>query len=353
METHDLISEHGPRGPIGAAVCKIVVNGGAKVVTAAQGDSLLNGLTAANIFLPSACGGRGICRQCRVRIVSGGGALNGQEGAKLSPLEIEQGVRLACQVRISQDVAVEVPADLLAIKEYTAQVEEMAELTYDIRRFTLRLLEPRQLRFNPGQYVQMQVPPYLPNSEEISRAYSIASDPAKGNRVDLIMRRVLSGISTTYFFDHLSKGDEVRFSGPNGEFRLSSSQSQIIFIAGGSGMAPIASMLHQLRNIRSCRKAAFFFGGNTVRDIFMQDQMRQFEQDLPDFKFIPVVANVAKDEQWPGQRGLVTEAVERYACDASTAEAYLCGSPGMIDAAIAMLVKKGLTGDRIFFDKFS
>jgi Na+-transporting NADH:ubiquinone oxidoreductase subunit F len=118
-------------------------------------------------------------------------------------------------------------------------------------------------------------------------------------------------------------------------------------------MAPIQSMLHQMKNTHSQRKTTFLFGGNTVRDIFMLEEMRQFEKDLPNFRFIPIVANVDAGDTWTGERGLVTEAVKRLVQPGPALEAYLCGSPGMIDATVAVLARKGMSDERIFFDKFS
>lgn len=342
-----------PPAAIVPGSCRIDVNRGARELSVQAGQSLLKALDGQNIFLPSACGGRGICQRCKVKVLQGAGPVSPGEAARLSPPELEEGMRLACQVRLQQDLQIEIDPELLTIREYRAVVQETIDLTHDVRRFRLRLLEPKMLRFTPGQYVQLNIPAYPGNSDLINRAYSIASDPVRTNTIDLIIRRVLNGTATTFCFDHLRANDAISLSGPYGDFRLSDSQADIVFVAGGSGMAPIESMLHQMRNTKSRRRVTYFFGGNTVRDIFMLDEMRQFEQDLPNFRFVPVVANIAKGDDWTGERGLVTEAVERYVAQGAGVEAYLCGSPGMIDATVAVLAQKGVADDRIFFDKFS
>jgi Na+-transporting NADH:ubiquinone oxidoreductase subunit F len=189
----------------------------------------------------------------------------------------------------------------------------------------------------PGQYVQLRCPAYDGN-EEVFRAYSIASDPAERNVVELVIRLVPGGICTTWCFENLGEGDEVVINGPYGEFRLSDTEAPIVFIAGGSGIAR--------------RKAAFYFGANLVKELCLIEEMRAFEEQLDDFSFVPVVARPAEDEKWGGETGLVTEAVERAFGDLAGHEGYLCGSPGMIDAAVEMLKKLGMSEESIFYDKF-
>ncbi|NLF29385.1 MAG: 2Fe-2S iron-sulfur cluster binding domain-containing protein [Planctomycetes bacterium] len=317
------------------------------------GSSLLAALTDRKIFIPSACGGRGTCAYCKVKVLEGGGPVSPTETPFLSPQELADGTRLSCQVKLRQPIRIEIPADLLAVREYEARVESIVDLTYDIKRFRFRLVDPERIDFIPGQYVQLLTPTYPGNNEEVYRAYSIASDPGDRTAIDLIIRLVPNGICTTYCFEHLKVGDAARFNGPYGEFRLSETDADIIFIAGGSGMAPIECLLHHMRNTRSTRKAVYFFGGNAVRDMFMAEDMARFERDLPHFRYIPVISRPEEGDGWTGETGLVTEAVDRHVEANSAAEAYLCGSPGMIDAAIKVLQAHGISDDRIFYDKFS
>ncbi len=170
--------------------------------------------------------------------------------------------------------------------------------------------------------------------------------------IELIIRLVPGGICTTYCFEYLKEGDEVRINGPYGDFRLSESEAPIVFIAGGSGMAPIKCMLHHMKNTGNTRKATYYFGANRVNELFMTDLMRSFESELADFRYVPVVASLDGD-QWDGETGLVTEAVGRGVTNGSDCEAYLCGSPGMIDASIEVLRQGGMDDSAIFYDKFA
>jgi Na+-transporting NADH:ubiquinone oxidoreductase subunit F len=204
----------------------------------------------------------------------------------------------------------------------------------------------------PGQYVQLLAPVYKKGGEEVYRAYSISSDPAEKHSIETIIRLVPGGICTTYCFEYLKVGDEVKVNGPYGDFRLSDTGTPIVFIAGGSGMAPIKCMLHEMKNTASNRKATYYFGANKAEQLFLLEKMKAFESDLVDFRFVPVVAASGENENFNGQKGLVTEAVQRDLKNASECEAYLCGSPGLIDATIRVLTELGMREETIFYDKF-
>jgi Na+-transporting NADH:ubiquinone oxidoreductase subunit F len=171
--------------------------------------------------------------------------------------------------------------------------------------------------------------------------------------IDLIIRLVPGGICTTYCFNFLKEGDNVRMNGPYGEFKLHDTDAEIIFIAGGSGIAPIRCILFDMKNNNNSRKASFYFGVNLVSELCLLDEMKDFEASLPNFKFIPVVARPAEGEKWEGEAGLVTEALQRTMKAANQCEAYLCGSPGMIDASIKVLKNIGVPEDKIYYDKFA
>ena len=193
---------------------------------------------------------------------------------------------------------------------------------------------------------------YEKNSEEVYRAYSISSDPADKNHIELIIRLVPGGICTTYCFEYLKVGDEVKMNGPYGDFKLTDNDTPVVFIAGGSGMAPFKCILHHMKNTANKRNTVYYFGANRVKELFLLDLMRQFEKELADFHFIPSVSSPKPDEKWDGQIGRVTEVVERNLKNASQCEGYLCGSPGMVDAAEKVLVELGMREDKIFYDKF-
>lgn len=332
--------------------CKITVND-EKELTVEGGKDLLALLTAQKLFIPSACGGRATCGLCKVKVLEGAGPLLPTEEPYLDQTERESNVRLACQVKVRSDLKIEIPKELFAIQEYTCRCAKIVELTHDMKLFHLELTEPATMDYIPGQYVQLRTPPYGKSRKEVYRAYSIASDPAEKGIIELIIRLVPGGICTTYCFEHLKEGDEMRLNGPYGDFQLSESQAPMVFIAGGSGMAPIKCMLHHMKNTNNARRAEYYFGANAVKELCLIDLMQQFESELADFRFVPVVASTQDSPEWDGETGLVTEAVRRGLTDASQHEAYLCGSPGMIDACVKVLMDLGMPETSIFYDKFA
>lgn len=343
-----VVSEHffADYGP-----CSITVNN-ERELTVDGGRNLLSVLTGEKLFIPSACGGRGTCGLCKLKVLEGAGPLLPTEEPYLEKDERDSNVRLACQVKVRGDLKIRVPKELLAIREYTCKCTEILDLTHDIKQFRFELLEPETIDYVPGQYVQLLTPAYEKSSEEVYRAYSISSDPADKSVIELIIRLVPGGICTTYCFEYLQVGDEVKINGPYGDFHLSDTDTPMVFIAGGSGMAPFKCFLHDMKNTGNKRKATYYFGANVVKELFLIDLMHDFESELEDFRFVPVVAEPEPDENWQGQTGLVTEVVQKDLKDAPECEAYLCGSPGMIDAAIKVLLKLGVNEDRIFYDKF-
>jgi len=317
------------------------------------GGSLLETLTQQKIFIPSACGGRGSCGYCKVKVLDGAGPLLPTEEPYLSDEERSDGIRLSCQVKIRNDVRIDIPEELLSIQEYECVCVDIQDLTYDIKQFRFELKEPSRMNFVPGHYIQFFTPVYEGSEEEVYRAYSISSDPAEEGFIELVVRLVPNGICTTYMFDYLKVGDPVRINGPYGDFRLSDTNAPIVFVAGGSGMAPIKSMLHQMVNTDSERSATYFFGANTPGDLFFVEEMKALEGKLPNFRFVPVLAMPEAGNGWKGETGLVTEALDRSLNTAGSYEAYLCGSPGMIDATVEVLKGHGMPLEHIFYDKFS
>ena len=333
--------------------CKITVNG-EKELSVQKGQVLLTSLWRENILVPSVCGGRGICGACKVRVSRGleGIALTAAEQKLLKAEERNSQFHLACQVRVENSLAIEISEDLLAVRSWKAHCTAITDLTYDIRLFRFELLDSARMNFTAGHYIQLATPPYTAGMEPTMRAFSIASNPRDNRNIDLIIRRVPGGICTHWCFTILKVGDEVQMTGPYGTFHLSDSQCPMIFIAGGSGLAPFVSILHQMKNTHSIRPTTLFFGGNQVRDLYFVERMREFEKTLADFRFVPVVACPASQENWQGQTGLVTDAVRRRGEDLRDYEGYICGSPGMIDASIEALTEMRLPQDKIYYDKF-
>ncbi len=331
--------------------CQITIND-QREITVKGGNNLLSALTDDKIFIPSACGGRGTCGLCKLKAIEGAGVLLPTEEPYLDARERESNVRLSCQVKVRNDLKIEIPPELFAIQEYTCKCIDIVDLTYDMKQFRLELLDAETIDYIPGQYVQLLTPVYEGSDEEVYRAYSIASDPNQKNIIDLIIKLVPNGICTTYCFKYLKVGDQLKINGPYGDFWLSDSDTPIVFIAGGSGMAPVRCILHHMKNTGNKRKAIYYFGANKVKELFLVDEMRMFEAELHNFQFVPVVATPEEDESWSGEKGLVTEAVQRNLKNASECEGYLCGNPGMIDASIKIILELGMSEEKIFYDKF-
>ena len=332
--------------------CRITING-EKELTVNGGRSLLATLKDEKIFIPSACGGRGSCGLCKVAVREGAGPLLPTETPWLTPEERKAGIRLSCQVKVRRDLSIKIPDELFSVRQYSTKVEDITDLTHDIKQVTLKLLDPPEIAFKAGQFIQIEVPPYALTDEPVYRAYSISSDPAEKDRIELEIRYVPNGICTTYVHKRLKAGDTVTLNGPYGEFGLSDSDSEIICIAGGSGMAPIKSVLLEMARAANPRRCRYFFGARSGRDLFLADLMRSLEKKLPNFSFIPALSSPQPEDRWDGETGMVTEVVGRHVKDASRAEAYLCGSPLMIDACVKLLREKGMPEDKIFYDKFA
>lgn len=333
--------------------CTITVNDGEKEMVVRGGDTILGTLSAEGLFIPSACGGRGSCGMCKLVVTDGAPPLLPTEEPHLDKQERADNVRLCCQLKVREDMKIEVPSELFNIKEYNAKVEKLIDLNHDIKLLRMKLPAGETINLIPGQYVQLKAPKYKGNKEEVYRAYSVASDPTDNTIVDLCIRLVPGGICTTYVFDHLQEGDDVVFNGPYGDFRLTETDKPMIFIAGGSGMAPFLSILAQIRNENIDREVYYYFGARSRRDLICLEEMAKFEKEIPKFKFFPCLSEALPEDNWDGEEGLVTEVVYRHFEDLSNFEGYLCGSPGMCDASVAALTKRGMAEEHVYFDKFA
>lgn len=332
--------------------CKISINDGVKELEVQGGSSLLSSLAENEIYIPSACGGRGSCAYCKVAIFKGGGVIGPVEEPYLTAEDRESHIRLSCQVKVRNDLIIEIPQELFAVKKFTGLLEAKTPLTYDIVHLRIKLLKPDAIDFVAGQYIQLESEPYR-DREAVTRAYSIASPPSDQQHIELIIRRVPNGICTTWVFDYLKEGQQVHFYGPFGEFHLTDTDAPIIFIAGGSGMAPIWSMLRDMKEKGIRRQTHYFFGALTQKDLFFVNDLKELNQNLPWFHFIPALSNEPEDSDYNGERGLITDVVAKHFPDCSHHEAYLCGSPGMIEACIKVLSGGGLTEEKIYYDKFA
>jgi Na+-transporting NADH:ubiquinone oxidoreductase subunit F len=286
-------------------------------------------------------------------VTEGGGNYLPTELPWISEEEKKQQVRLSCQFKVKNDVSIQIPKELFSVRQFTTTVERIRDLTHDIKEVRLKLNDPPNIEMKAGQFIQFQVPAYELTDEPVYRAYSMASVPSDTTHVELEIRLVPNGICTTYVHKHLKEGDTVTINGPYGEFFLRDTERDIICIAGGSGMAPLKSILLDMAEKGSKRKARYFFGARTGKDLFLLDEMKELEERMENFTFIPALSDPEPDDNWTGETGLITDVVKRMAENATEAEAYLCGSPGMIDACVKVLSELGMPEERIYYDKFA
>ncbi|MFC1822385.1 NADH:ubiquinone reductase (Na(+)-transporting) subunit F [Thermodesulfobacteriota bacterium] len=317
------------------------------------GSPLLFSLMEEEVYIPSACGGRGTCSYCKLKVMEGGGPVLPTETPYLSPDEIADHVRLSCQVKVRNDLKIEIPEELFLVKEFRVIAERVKELTPDIRELRLKILSPEPgIKFKAGQYVQLQVPRYALTKGPEFRAYSIASSAADSHNVDLAVTKVEEGAVSGYVHDYLKEGEELTIIGPYGEFYLRDSDREILLIATGSGLAPIKSILHQMEEEQIARKTRLFFGDRMPKDLFYTEELKVFEERIPDFSYIQTLSRVEEGDKWQGERGRVTDLIEKYIPERARLEAYICGSPAMVQSCVDLLIKKEIPEECICFDKF-
>lgn len=326
---------------------------GKRDLTVTGGSSLLSSLGEKQIFLPSACGGRGTCGACKCKVLEGGGPILPTERPLLTKSEMADNVRLACQVKVKNDIQIQIPEDIFNIRRFHSQIEEIVDYTYDIKGITFKLLDGETIDFKAGQYVQIETQPYAKIKEKVMRAYSISSKPEIKDRIQLIIRYVPEGICTTWVHKYLKVGDKVYFTGPYGDFYLRDTNADILFVAGGSGKAPIKSMLEHLKEVGTTRKMTYFFGARSTKDLYLTEEMRALEEHFADFKYVPVLSNATAEENWQGKTGYVMPYFKEAIRDPQNTEAYLCGSPGMIAGVKKSLINDyGVAEEKIYYDSF-
>ncbi len=320
--------------------------------TVKGGRPLLGTLIEQEVFIPSACGGRGSCGLCKVVVEDGAGQYLPTELPWISDEEKEKNIRLSCQLKVKNDMRIRIPEELFSVKEYTATVKRIRDLTHDIKEVTLTLENPDTIEMKAGQFIQFKVPEYELTDEPVYRAYSMSSPPSSTGEIEVEIRLVPNGICTTYVHTYLKEGDTVTVNGPYGDFFLRDTDAEVICIAGGSGMAPLKSILLDMVDKGINRKVRYFFGARSKRDLFLLEEMKELEEKLPDFKFIPALSEPAEEDAWTGEVGLITDVLDKHVTAGGNFEGYLCGSPGMIDACVRVLTSKGVPEEKIYYDKF-
>lgn len=333
--------------------CEIDINEGERQIKIDGGSSLLSSLAANRIFIPSACGGKATCGLCKVKVFEGAGPLLPTEEPYLSPEEVKDGVRLSCQVKVKSNLKVYIPEELFNISEYIAAVTEINDMTRDIKEYRLEFKEGDEIKFKAGQYMQIETKPYEKIREKAIRAYSISSAPSDNKAVELIIRRVPGGICTTYMHDYIKVGDEVRITGPYGEFYMRDDSDDYVFMAGGSGLAPIKSLVMDITEKGLDKKMMFIFGAVSKKDLYYMEYFQKLDDENENFTYVPCLSRPEPSDNWEGETGLVTEVLKKHVESGKNKHAYLCGSPGMINACVDVLVDTEFSEDKIYYDKFS
>jgi len=322
-----------------------------------EDETVLNAAFRQGVSLTHGCR-EGQCSACKSFLLDGDIEMEKYSTFALPEYESEEGYVLLCRSHAYSDLEVELinyDEDILrlGIPIVTLQtiVEEIEPLTHDIKRLVLRFAEPGQrMLFTAGQYADIRIP----GSEE-HRAYSMANTPRANDYLEFIIKVFPGGRFSSLLEGGISVGQELVVKGPYGVFMLrEKSNSDIICIGGGSGMAPLWSVLNSMAERGIERKATYYYGARTRKDLFYLDRLQQLEERLPGFRFVPALSMATAEDEWEGETGLITEVLGRnLEAGQKQMQAYLCGPPPMIDAAIPVLVSKGIGEDRIFFDKFT
>ena len=397
-----------PSGPV-----KLLING-EKDVEVSSGGTLLSTLGDNKIFLPSACGGGGTCIQCKCIIKEGGGEILPTEVPHFSRKEIADGWRLGCQVKVKDDMVIEVPEEVFGIKKYEAKVLRNWNVASFIKEFVIEI--PEEMKYEAGGYIQIEIPKCevdyknidisahpdehpddiekfklewdkfklwdlkMKNSDSVERAYSMASFPAEGKEIMLNVRiatppydskkggwaDVNPGIASSYIFSK-KPGDTVTISGPYGEFFINHSDAEMLYVGGGAGMAPMRSHLYHLfRTLKTGRKVTFWYGGRSKRELFYLDHFKSLEKDFKNFKFYVALSEPLEEDNWKVRESLDGEGdgfigfVHQVVIDnylnfhesPEDIEVYFCGPPLMNQAVEKMAENFGVPPENVRFDDF-
>jgi Na+-transporting NADH:ubiquinone oxidoreductase subunit F len=361
------------------------------------GSTVLTTLSNNGIFLPSACGGGGTCAMCKCQVVEGGGSILPTEVGYFTRREQMDNWRLGCQVKIREDIKIHVPEEVMGIKKWECEVVSNRNVATFIKEFVVKLPEGEKLDFRSGGYIQIDVPKIdvdfgkdifveeefrdewdkfnmwdlkMKNTEETYRAYSMASHPAENEIIMLNVRiatppwdrtknsfvNVNPGICSSYIFSR-KPGDKVFISGPYGEFFIKNTENEMMFIGGGAGMAPMRShIFHLFNTVKTGRKATFWYGARSRREIFYEEHFRTIEKNFPNFTFHIALSEPKPEDNWDGPVGFIHQVIlDNYLTkhDApEDVEYYLCGPPMMNDAVFKMLYDIGVPDEMIAFDDF-
>ncbi len=382
---------------IPSGIVKVNVNNGEKIIETQPGSTVLTVLGENEVFLPSACGGGGSCGMCKCQVVEGGGDILPTEVNFFTRKEQKEKWRLGCQVKVKEDMVLNVPEEVLGVKKWECEVVSNDNVATFIKEFIVKLPEGETLKFKSGGYIQIDVPKFeglkfsdfdIPteyredwdamklwglvtkNPEPTYRAYSMANHPAEGNIVMLNIRiatppwdraaggfaAVNPGICSSYIYS-LKQGDKITISGPYGEFFIKETPNEKMFIGGGAGMAPMRSHIFNLFHTEKSEKdVTFWYGARSRREIFYEDQFEDIQKNFPNFNFNIALSDAKAEDNWTGYTGFIHNVIyENYLKNHESPEDieyYLCGPQVMTDAVVAMLDSLGVPSENIMFDDF-
>ncbi len=325
---------------------------GQKSFMAKRGEKLLTALSEGDIHLPAACGGKGNCGRCKIKILSGGGPVTSLERIVLTDDELNDSQRLACQVKLREPVKAEVPEELLNAISFKAKLIDIKEVAYKIKTLRFKLEENKKLDFKAGQYVQVCCE--LPWEKAI-RAYSLSSSPKTDDEFSLDVQLVEGGIVSTWLHG-CQAGSILDFTGPYGDMYVKDSSS-VLLIAGGVGLAPMRSIVSYLIETGYEGKITLFHGVRSKRNLYCEDDYKKLSKKYKNFEYIPVLSEPALEDGWTGSTGLVTTTVGEWLKENTQTQigmqAYLCGPSKMMEAATSILVMNGVAPENIHSDPFS
>ena len=372
----------------------IEINGDSeKNITTRPGSTVLSVLAGQSVFLPSACGGGGTCAMCECQVMEGGGEILPTETGHIGRSKAKENWRLACQVKIKDNMKIQVPDEIFSIQKWEATVESNNNVATFIKELVLNLPEGENLKFQAGGYIQIDIPEYhnlsfsdfeieneyhpdwdqykiwdliANNDEPVFRAYSMANHPAEGNRVMLNVRiatpppalwnEAPPGLASSYIFN-LKPGDKVTISGPYGEFFIKDTEREMVYIGGGAGMAPMRSHLfHLFQTLKTGRKVSFWYGARSVREMFYDEHFKEIEKKFSNFSYNVALSEPMEEDNWSGHTGFIhqvlyDEYLENHE-DPTEIEYYMCGPPPMINACDGMLDSLGVDKEMIAYDSF-
>jgi propane monooxygenase reductase subunit len=318
-----------------------------------EDQTILRAAAEQGVMLMHGCK-EGQCASCKSFVLDGDDIdLDRYSTFALPDYELDEGYTLLCRAHAFEDLTIELLnydeemiRSGLPIQERTAEVVGITPVTHDLRHLVLRLTDPGELKFFPGQYVDISVP-----DSEHTRSFSMANITSREHgQLEFVIRVYPGGVFSEFLDQRLSVGDRLDLTGPFGVFTLRDNpDARLVFLGGGAGMAPILALLRSMAERGIDRPATYYYGARTERDLCFVEELRELEQRLPRFRFVPALS----EADWDGETGLITDVVKRLEPDLKGADAYVCGPPPMVEAAIPLLERLGVQTKHIYYDKFT